>query len=133
MRSELFRILLRECLQTSCKDTLGQSFFRTFFIVITIVDEEVGVCGEVWHVTLECIVRVYRYGDIPQVQPQIGIERTGDIGMFVVLLLRGGETNLPEGPEGGIAVPVDPLNRIGIELTAELFKQIYILLFYHYY
>ena len=44
VRSELFRILLRECLQTSCKDTLGQSFFRTFFIVITIVDEEIGVC-----------------------------------------------------------------------------------------
>jgi len=52
--------------------------------------------------------------------------------MLVVLLLRGGETNLLEGPESGIAMPVDPLCGMDIELTAEMFKQIYILLFYHY-
>src|SRR5690606_19866353 len=86
----------------------------------------------VWHVTFESIVRVHRYGDVPEVQTQIGVKRTSDIGMLVVLLLRGRETDLLKDPEGGIAMPVDPLNGIGIELTAELFKQIYILLFYHY-
>lgn len=110
-------------------DSLGQMGLGQLAGVEAVVDHEVERGAEIGHIAAEGVVGVD--GDVKavEVEPVVGLEELGHVGILISLYLARGEAHTPEVGEGLLAQCVHHRRRVGVNDTRALGIEIDILLF----
>ena len=94
-----------------------------------VVDDEIERRAQIGDIAPERLVGVHGNVQTVDVQPVVGGEHLGNIGVFVSFHLTRGEAETPEIGEGGVTHGVERGGAVGTELLAALPVEVDILFF----
>ena len=97
--------------------------------VEAVVDHEVERGAEIGHIAAEGVVGVDGDVEAVEVEPVVGLEELGHVGILISLYLARGEAHTPEVGAGLLAQCVHHRRRVGVDDTRALGIEIDILLF----